>query len=138
VDKSRGPLNEGGLYAERQGWHLPGFDDSKWSNSRPTDGISAPGVQFYRYDWLNPSEILAELSYQFRTKFNLNIPSGVDYPLALAVTNSTVNTHYRAQVNNLGLFGFLQLTASQFYVNGWQFGKYVNSIGPQKSFPVRA
>jgi hypothetical protein len=48
ADKSRGPLNEGGLYAERQGWHLPGFDDSKWKNSRPTDGISAPGVQFYR------------------------------------------------------------------------------------------
>lgn len=102
VDNSRGPLNEGGLYAERQGWHLPGFDDSKWKNGRPTDGISAPGVQFYR------------------TAFDLNVPSGVDYPLALAVSNSTVNTHYRAQ----------------FYVNGWQFGKYVNSIGPQKSFPV--
>jgi hypothetical protein len=26
----------------------------------------------------------------------------------------------------------------QFYVNGYQFGKYVNAIGPQTSFPVRA
>jgi len=25
----------------------------------------------------------------------------------------------------------------QFYVNGYQFGKYVNHIGPQKVFPVR-
>lgn len=48
VDRERGPLNEGGLYAERQGWHLPGYDDRKWVNKRPTDGISEPGVQFYR------------------------------------------------------------------------------------------
>ena len=57
----------------------------------------------------------------YRTSFNLNVPAGVDYPLALLVSNSTSNTHYRAQ----------------FYVNGYQFGKYVNSIGPQRSFPVR-
>ncbi|KAF9008853.1 glycoside hydrolase family 35 protein [Cyathus striatus] len=101
-DKTRGALNEGGLYAERQGWHLPGFDDSKWTYGKPTDGMSTAGVSFYR------------------TSFNLNIPQGVDYPMALVVTNSTVNTHFR----------------SQFYVNGYQFGKYINHIGPQKVFPV--
>jgi hypothetical protein len=36
------------------------------------------------------------------------MPAGVDYPLALVLTNSTVNPHFRAQL----------------YVNGWQFGKY--------------
>jgi hypothetical protein len=49
VDKARGPLNEGGLYGERQGWHLPGFDDSHWTTSKPTNGIAQAGVQFYRF-----------------------------------------------------------------------------------------
>ncbi|KAJ7237206.1 glycoside hydrolase family 35 protein [Mycena haematopus] len=102
VDNSRGPLNEGGLFAERQGWHLPGFDDAAWDVGAPTQGIARAGVAFYR------------------TSFALNIPAGVDYPLALVLTNSTTNPHFRAQL----------------YVNGWQFGKYVNHIGPQTSFPV--
>ncbi|CAA7259499.1 unnamed protein product [Cyclocybe aegerita] len=102
IDKVRGALNEGGLFAERQGWHLPGFNDASWDSGSPTAGISAPGVSFYR------------------TKFNLNVPNGVDYPLALVTTNSTTNPHFRAQ----------------FYVNGYQFGKYINHIGPQKLFPV--
>ncbi len=62
MDRTRGPLNEGGLYAERQGmptsfsrtyfveylvgWHLPGFDDSNWAHGKPTEGISEPGVAF--------------------------------------------------------------------------------------------
>ncbi|KAF9452019.1 glycoside hydrolase family 35 protein [Macrolepiota fuliginosa MF-IS2] len=102
VDHVRGPLNEGGLYAERQGWHLPGFDDSKWALGKPTEGISNPGVAFYR------------------TTFDLNIPHGVDYPLAFVFTNSTTNPHFRAKL----------------YVNGYQFGRYINHIGPQKVFPV--
>ena len=28
LDPMRGPYNEGGLYAERMGWHLPGFNDN--------------------------------------------------------------------------------------------------------------
>ncbi|KAK7061407.1 beta-galactosidase [Favolaschia claudopus] len=102
ADRSRGALNEGGLFAERQGWHLPRFDDSGWAAGSPMKGISHAGVAFYR------------------TSFALNIPAGVDYPLAIVFTNSTTNPHFRAQL----------------YVNGWQFGKYVNNIGPQKSFPV--
>lgn len=42
-------MNEGGLYAERQGWHLPGFSDTNWSVGNPTKGISEAGVAFYRY-----------------------------------------------------------------------------------------
>lgn len=30
------------------GWHLPGFDDSKWARGKPTEGISDAGVAFYR------------------------------------------------------------------------------------------
>lgn len=35
--------------------------------------------------------------------------------------NSSLVSHYRTQL----------------YVNGWQFGKYANAIGPQTRFPVR-
>jgi hypothetical protein len=49
LDPVRGPLNEGGLYAERVGWHLPGFDDSDWDDtSSPTDGLGGPGIRFWR------------------------------------------------------------------------------------------
>ncbi|KAJ7781617.1 glycoside hydrolase family 35 protein [Mycena metata] len=102
ADDTRGPLNEGGLFGERQGWHLPGFDDSAWATGAPTTGLAHAGVSF------------------FRTTFALNIPAGVDYPLALVLTNATTNPLFRAQL----------------YVNGYQFGKYVNHIGPQTSFPV--
>ncbi|KAF8076034.1 glycoside hydrolase family 35 protein [Lyophyllum atratum] len=102
ADRTRGPLNEGGLFGERQGWHLPAFNDASWPVGKPTAGSTSAGVSFHR------------------TTFNLNVPKGVDYPLALVVTNSTVNPFYR----------------SQLYVNGYQFGKYVNHIGPQTVFPV--
>lgn len=44
----------------------------------------------------------------YRTNFNLNIPDGLDYPISVDITNSTITSHYRAQI----------------YVNGYQFGKY--------------
>ena len=46
----RGYLNEGGLYAERIGAHLPGFDDSKWASGTPLSGggVRGAGVNFYR------------------------------------------------------------------------------------------
>lgn len=107
-DRTRGPLNEGGLYAERQGYHLPGAPTSTWTNSSlgPMAGIDAPGVAFYS------------------TTFDLDIPAGYDIPIAIAFTNVTSNataaTAYRCQI----------------YVNGYQFGKYVHNIGPQDTYPV--
>ena len=46
-DKARGPLNEGGLFAERQGYHLPNPPSSQWKSSSPLSGTSSPGVAFY-------------------------------------------------------------------------------------------
>lgn len=46
-DKARGPLNEGGMYAERQGFHLPAPPSRKWSSRSPLKGTSAPGVAFF-------------------------------------------------------------------------------------------
>ena len=94
IDKTRGPLNEGGLYAERQGYHLPDPPSSDWAASKPTDGISSAGVGFYT------------------TNFDLDLPAGYDVPLSFQFTNSTTNG---TAVENY---------RSQLYVNGYQFGKY--------------
>lgn len=111
VDKTRGPLNEGAMFFERQGFHLPGaptHDKSVFTSSddSPLTGFSGPGVRFYA------------------TTFGLSLPAPeYDVPLAFVFTNSTAGdrpSRFR----------------SQLYVNGWQFGKYVNHIGPQTSYPV--
>lgn len=52
-DPVRGPQNNGGLYGEREGWHLPGFDDADWkkeekgrrrSRRAPTAARASPGT----------------------------------------------------------------------------------------------
>ncbi|KAK5329783.1 hypothetical protein LTR93_001371 [Exophiala xenobiotica] len=102
-DRARGPLNEGSMYAERQGWHLPNPPSENWESLNPLDGISQPGVGF------------------FSTQFDLNIPQGWDVPLSFNFGNSTQPpSEFRVQL----------------FVNGFQYGKYVNHIGPQTSFPV--
>ncbi|KAH8802585.1 putative beta-galactosidase [Xylogone sp. PMI_703] len=105
-DLSRGPLNEGAMYAERQGYHLPGAPQSHWEMKSPiSNGISKPGVGF------------------FATSFDLHMPAGYDIPLSLVFSNNTrkgTPAAYRVQ----------------FYINGWQFGKYINHIGPQLRYPI--
>ncbi|KAL2869373.1 glycoside hydrolase family 35 protein [Aspergillus lucknowensis] len=105
IDKARGPLNEGGLYAERHGYHqpYPPTNNKGWKPSTPLDGLSGPGIGFYT------------------TSFDLDIPAGWDVPISFNFGNTTTPAPaYRAQL----------------YVNGWQYGKYVNNIGPQTKFPV--
>jgi hypothetical protein len=111
LDISRGPLNEGGLYIERQGLHLPGaIGASAWKESKGpvTDGIPAPGIGF------------------FGTTFDLNMPAGYDIPVSFTFANATSSSNgssvpaYRAQL----------------YINGWQYGKFVSNVGPQTNFPV--
>ena len=110
LDKVRGPLNEGGLWAERQGYHLPGAPISSWSSSGgPTEGTSSAGVAFYG----------AELQ--------LDLPSGWDIPLSFTFSNSSSSS---APGNSAPAY------RAQIYVNGYQFGKYVHNVGPQDSFPV--
>jgi beta-galactosidase len=64
-DRVRGPLNEGGSYPERQGWHQPDPPSSKWIKSNPVSTTTDPGVSF------------------FTTRFNLNMPRGWDIPLEI-------------------------------------------------------
>ncbi|KAF7375372.1 hypothetical protein MSAN_00424700 [Mycena sanguinolenta] len=48
-DKTRGVFNEGGLFGERCGWHLPGFDTSAWEARELSDGLpyGGAGVGFF-------------------------------------------------------------------------------------------
>ncbi|KAF3071167.1 putative beta-galactosidase E [Daldinia childiae] len=104
VDYSRGPLNEGGIWAERKGYHLPGAPTDTWVKRTPSQGLTSPGVGF------------------FSTKFNLSIPKGFDVPISLTFGNSSTPE------------GAPQNFRVQIFINGWQFGKYVNNLGPQARF----
>lgn len=109
IDKTRGPFNEGGLYPERQGWHQPKPPTSKWATSAPTTGISKAGVAFYT------------------TSFKLELPKTFDTPLYFTFANSTATATATSTPAKYRV---------QLYVNGYQFGKYINHIGPETSFPV--
>ncbi|KAF8892186.1 glycosyl hydrolases family 35-domain-containing protein [Infundibulicybe gibba] len=80
--RDSGYLNEGGLYAERVGAHLPGFPDSSWASGSPLigGGVAGAGVNFYR------------------TTFNLNVPDGVDMPVRLSITPSAITSNFRVQI----------------------------------------
>ncbi|PWN37776.1 uncharacterized protein FA14DRAFT_116099, partial [Meira miltonrushii] len=107
IDKTRGPLNEGGLYGERQGWHLPGFDDSKWAAQDPTSsdgGVKGAGVGFYR------------------TTVDLAIPDGYDIPFSFVFDGASNDSS--------------KTWRTLLFVNGWQFGKRVIKFGPQTKFPI--
>ncbi|KAJ5819060.1 beta-galactosidase B [Penicillium riverlandense] len=115
IDPVRGVYNEDGLHGERVGWHLPGFDDSKW----PSSSTSAE----------RKSEPSALLSFKgatvqfFRTTIPLNLPPGHDISISFVLSTPTGSTKaYRAQL----------------FVNGYQYGRYNPYIGNQVVYPVPA
>jgi hypothetical protein len=116
LDKTRGPLNEGGMWAERQGYHLPSppVTDDGWKiiSKGPVEGISKAGVAWYV------------------TSFNLNMPKGYDIPLAIRLPNITKHSTRSMKAAAASAYRV------QIYVNGWQFGKYVSHLGPQTEYPV--
>ncbi|MDQ1155632.1 beta-galactosidase [Brevundimonas sp. SORGH_AS_0993] len=65
TDTVRGVANNGGLFGERNGWHLPQFDDTAWSAATVGQALQ-PGVTWYR------------------TGFDLNVPQGQDASIGLA------------------------------------------------------
>lgn len=110
-DLVRGPLNEGAMFAERQGYHLPNPPSQNWPSvvGGPVTGVSKAGIAFYT------------------TSFDLNLPSGYDIPLSFQFTNSTSAMDAAGKANAYRV---------QLFVNGYQFGKYVHNVGPQTRFPV--
>ncbi|KAF2128763.1 glycoside hydrolase family 35 protein [Dothidotthia symphoricarpi CBS 119687] len=102
----RGPLNEGALYPERNGFHLPAAPTSSWDDSAgPTTALSKPGVAFYT------------------TSFKLDLPTGWDIPLSFIFHGDAFNGKGKGW-------------RAQLWVNGYQFGKFLNGVGPQRRFPV--
>ncbi|MYS52024.1 beta-galactosidase [Streptomyces sp. SID6013] len=72
-DPVRGPLNHGGLYGERHGWHLPGYDDGAWEPGSPSaapDEDRRQGVTWYR------------------TTFRLDVPPEIDASVGLVLDGS--------------------------------------------------
>lgn len=78
ADRFRGPLNEGGFFYERQGYHLPSPPLNKFHDGSPLDGLDKAGVTFYT------------------AKFPLHLPTPqYDIPLSFTIDNSTA-VDYRA------------------------------------------
>lgn len=80
-DKVRGPLNEGGLYAERQGFHQPQPPSESWESGSPLEGLSKPGIGFYT------------------AQFDLDLPKGWDVPLYFNFGNNTQAARAQLYVN---------------------------------------
>lgn len=119
IDPVRGPMNEGGLYGERVGWHLPGFDTSKWQSGSPIEGLSKSGINFYV------------------TTFRLDLDEDLDAPIGVEL-NSPNGTVARVMffVNGYAT-PFPYLLSDVLMVEcSYQYGKYEPQIGPQTRFPV--
>lgn len=116
IDPVRGPYNEGGLYAERVGTHLPGYPDSDWAtvvSNATTLAVPSAGIRV------------------FRTVVPLAVPTGLDVSVSFLLsapgngtTSSTFVSEYTNQVRVL------------LFVNGYQYGRFNPYIGNQINFPV--
>jgi beta-galactosidase GanA len=83
ADTARGANNVGGLYGERNGWHLPGYPDQSWPAAPVPAASAAPGTQWYR------------------TSFQLDVPAVDDASLGLTIGDpSTPHSaaNYRALI----------------------------------------
>ncbi|MGW4227238.1 beta-galactosidase [Streptomyces bauhiniae] len=79
LDPVRGPLNTGGLYGEREGWHLPGLSDRDWEPVTFPREERRQGVTWYR------------------TTFRLSVPGDVDASVGLRLEDDPYRA-YRAQI----------------------------------------
>jgi beta-galactosidase GanA len=79
IDPVRGPLSTGGLYGERAGWPLPGFDDRSWTPVTLPNRDTTPGVSWYR------------------TSATLHLPQDQDTSVGLTIDDDPAH-RYRAQL----------------------------------------
>ncbi len=65
-------MNEGGLFGEREGWHLPGFDTSSWAARELSEGLPSggAGVGFFvtTFDLAFPRNTDVLVSFQFEAE----------------------------------------------------------------------
>ncbi|KAH8824376.1 glycoside hydrolase superfamily [Flagelloscypha sp. PMI_526] len=81
IDPVRGNLHEGGLHAERVGWHLPGynFGEGSWEEKELSQGVEGGRIGF------------------FVKEVDLNVPTGYDAYLEI-VLGSIEGSVLRAQI----------------------------------------
>jgi beta-galactosidase GanA len=117
-DPVRGPLNAAGLEGSDAGWALPGYPDGSWSTVTLPDAWASRGVP-------------AGVGW-YRTGFSLHVPHGVWAPMGLTLTapGSGGSGGPGGPGPGPGAENFQAL----IYLNGWLIGRYINNLGPQKTF----
>ncbi|MGI5454515.1 glycoside hydrolase family 35 protein [Streptomyces sp. CA-249302] len=78
-DPVRGPQNNGGLYGERHGWHLPDHADGGWQTAELPRADRRQGVTWYR------------------TSFKLAVDAGIDASIGLVLDDDPARA-YRVQI----------------------------------------
>ncbi|WP_128803136.1 MULTISPECIES: beta-galactosidase [unclassified Streptomyces] len=78
-DPVRGPQNNGGLYGERHGWHLPSYADGGWEPAKLPRAERRQGVTWYR------------------TAFRLAVDPGTDASIGLVLDDDPARA-YRVQI----------------------------------------
>ncbi|TRX89656.1 hypothetical protein FHL15_009406 [Xylaria flabelliformis] len=114
LDPVRGFLNEGGLYAERVGMHLPGYPDADWNvveTGNSLLSVQGAGVRICR------------------TQVPLDIPSGVDVSISFRLTTPS-------EVTFTSETGKTNQLRALLFVNGYQYGRFNPHIGNQIDYPV--
>jgi beta-galactosidase GanA len=75
----RGPQNNGGLYGEREGWHLPGYAAGGWEAVTLPRADKRQGVAWYR------------------TSFKLAVDTSIDASIGLVLDDDPARA-YRVQI----------------------------------------
>ncbi|KAH7022014.1 family 35 glycosyl hydrolase [Ilyonectria destructans] len=115
IDPMRGPFNEGGLYAERVGMHLPEYPDDDWTDlpsSTTTLVVPSAGVRV------------------FRTVAPLDVPKGIDVSISFRLTATSDDTFTPSKPE------YTNRLRALLFVNGYQYGRFSPYIGHQIDFPV--
>ncbi len=110
ADLARGPMNNGGLYGERVGWHLPYGakpDTTGWTPAKPTDAPAQAGT------------------YWLKAELPLDLPKGHDIQLGLQFGDPS-KPQSAPKMRAL------------IFVNGWNMGNFISHIGPQRTFVLPA
>lgn len=121
MDRSRGLLNEGGLYAERQGWHLPGYDTTSWSTRAISEGLPqrSAGIGV------------------FRTEFVLKVPDGYDVPMEFVFDDAQDGeSAYRALIFVNGWMMGKRVANLGYVTTRTTHTTAYSSPSPQWRFPV--
>ncbi|KAH6645415.1 putative beta-galactosidase B [Truncatella angustata] len=114
LDPVRGPLNEGGLWAERVGVHLPDYPkDSLVELGSNSTTLSVPeaGIRV------------------FHTVVPLSVPAGLDVSISFRLTAPS-NVTFESE------HGYTNQLRALLFVNGYQYGRFNPYIGNQIDFPV--